>query len=313
MTARRRSFYRHLGLTLCSEVELTASECIDQTPDVTIVMGDVSRTEDAQDVMGSIAKLSAGAQVLYSADREGDGTVLLRVEGLCDFRVAASLDRVECNPWPTCPANFIPVLLTGTVSAFLLVLKGLCVLHASSVSVDGVALAIAGPSGGGKTTLATQLCAAGAELITDDVLPLDFGVDSVDVVGTSAELRLRQGASELTSRFAEPVSTRMTVDDRVALAAPRSGLELHRLAAILLPQAVSDLENVEVEQLTPMRALFELSCHTRIALQDLELLARQFQQLAVVTERVPVYRVRTPWGPPFRHDLADQILGHVLA
>jgi hypothetical protein len=50
------------------------------------------------------------------------------------------------------------------------VLQGMEVLHASAVCVDGRALAFIGPSGAGKTTLATRLLARGARLVTDDVL-----------------------------------------------------------------------------------------------------------------------------------------------
>jgi hypothetical protein len=50
------------------------------------------------------------------------------------------------------------------------VLQGMEVLHASAVCVDGRALAFLGPSGAGKTTLATRLVARGARLVTDDVL-----------------------------------------------------------------------------------------------------------------------------------------------
>ena len=52
-------------------------------------------------------------------------------------------------------------------------LQGLEILHASAVVLDGRALGFVAPSGTGKTSLAINLAAAGAELLTDDVLALD--------------------------------------------------------------------------------------------------------------------------------------------
>ena len=42
------------------------------------------------------------------------------------------------------------------------------VLHASAVAIDGRALLIAGPSGSGKSSLAMQMIAHGAKLVSDD-------------------------------------------------------------------------------------------------------------------------------------------------
>lgn len=52
-------------------------------------------------------------------------------------------------------------------------LQGLGILHASAVVLDGRALGFVAASGTGKTSLAVNLAAAGAELLTDDVLALD--------------------------------------------------------------------------------------------------------------------------------------------
>jgi HPr kinase/phosphorylase len=48
-------------------------------------------------------------------------------------------------------------------------------LHASAVSLDGNGVLICGASGTGKSTLALQLMALGAELIADDGIWIDPG------------------------------------------------------------------------------------------------------------------------------------------
>jgi hypothetical protein len=54
------------------------------------------------------------------------------------------------------------------------VLQGYEVLHASSVSDGGGAVAFVGASGAGKTALASRLVIRGAEFVTDDVLALEL-------------------------------------------------------------------------------------------------------------------------------------------
>jgi hypothetical protein len=66
-------------------------------------------------------------------------------------------------------------LLIAQALPFAAVLQGLEVLHASAVAVAGGAVAFAGLSGSGKTSLALELCRRGAEFIADDVIALELG------------------------------------------------------------------------------------------------------------------------------------------
>jgi hypothetical protein len=52
-------------------------------------------------------------------------------------------------------------------------LNGLALFHASAVVLDGKAYALVGLSGSGKTSIAAQLVARGARMLTDDVLALE--------------------------------------------------------------------------------------------------------------------------------------------
>ena len=64
------------------------------------------------------------------------------------------------------------VYLLGPVLAFVLRLRGVVTTHASSVSVDGKAVAFIGPQGAGKSTTAAALLARGCNVLTDDVVPI---------------------------------------------------------------------------------------------------------------------------------------------
>jgi hypothetical protein len=65
-------------------------------------------------------------------------------------------------------------LLIAQALPFAAVLQGLEVLHASAVAIDGDAIAFAGLSGSGKTSLALDLCRHGAEFLADDVLAIEL-------------------------------------------------------------------------------------------------------------------------------------------
>jgi hypothetical protein len=58
------------------------------------------------------------------------------------------------------------------------VLRGFELLHASAVSLNGAGIAFAGPSGTGKTTLATRLVLRGSGFLTDDALALERGTEN---------------------------------------------------------------------------------------------------------------------------------------
>jgi hypothetical protein len=64
-------------------------------------------------------------------------------------------------------------LLVAQVLPFAAVLQGLEVLHAGAVVVEGGAVAISGPSGAGKTSLALALVRQGARLLADDVVAIE--------------------------------------------------------------------------------------------------------------------------------------------
>jgi hypothetical protein len=64
-------------------------------------------------------------------------------------------------------------LLVAQVLPFAAALQGLEVLHAGAVVVEGEAVALSGPTGSGKTSLALALQRRGAELLADDVLAVE--------------------------------------------------------------------------------------------------------------------------------------------
>ncbi len=86
------------------------------------------------------------------------------------------IDRAGTEIWATWPENTslddMSAYLLGPVMGFVLRLRGRVCLHGSGVIVDGRALAMIGPPGVGKSTMAAAFAALGYPMLSDDVLPL---------------------------------------------------------------------------------------------------------------------------------------------
>jgi hypothetical protein len=111
-------------------------------------------------------------------ERGAGGDVLFTYEGRARFRLDASQERLECAPLR--PGLHWQQVLLARILPNVALVRGYEALHASAVKMpDGGVVAVAGPSGAGKTTLALELLSRGWALFTDDVLVLGEGPDGV--------------------------------------------------------------------------------------------------------------------------------------
>lgn len=77
--------------------------------------------------------------------------------------------RIVVAPAPAADASEIALFLLGTVFALLCHRRGLYPLHASCVEIGGGAVAFAGGTGVGKSTIAALLAQRGLAVLADDV------------------------------------------------------------------------------------------------------------------------------------------------
>ena len=96
----------------------------------------------------------------------------LRFHAKADFLVSPAGDHVACRPAPATPPDSVERHLLDQVLPFLIARRGHTVIHGSAVALHGLALAFCGPSGRGKSTLATAFVNRGARILTDDCLAL---------------------------------------------------------------------------------------------------------------------------------------------
>src|SRR6478752_5214399 len=195
----------------------------------------------------------------YLAIQRSDDSYLLRFDGSAEFEISADLGTVVSHRVTGAPDGIEDVLTTGGMLAFQLYLRGSLVLHASAVDVGSAAVAFTGHQGMGKSTMAAVLCAAGARLITDDVLRVDIDPTGhrrpAARLGATA-LRLRKGADTLVTDFA-PGACRAeaSADGRQVLQLADDADDLLPLGAVVVPFPDRSGRPLRVRRLDRKRAL----------------------------------------------------------
>jgi hypothetical protein len=308
--------YECSGLRISSPFPLPAPVLIGVRPDavdVAIEMGESTSPPYERPSTDVVAELLIEGRPRYSICRVDDDYVC-RIAGVGDFSIDADFRHVRCHPTIGGWSDVIPIVITGTITAFILAMGGQFVLHGSAVELDGKALAFVGESGQGKSTMAALFCAFGASLVTDDVLPLEFevidgGGNAVRCLRSGNEIRLREKSASITDRFDKNVSVRITADERLAVQPSATAIDRIPLIAVLLPRPDREHSTASARALPPGEASYWLSRCQRIeGWQDREHLRSQFLDVGRVVASIPTYEVFVPWGPPFADDLPEQVL-----
>jgi hypothetical protein len=298
------TYFLH-GLHVRSEIPLAErlSEC--GNPDVDVRWGE--RT-------GIPAGPPAGRLLALRDPDIGGCTIVetasghtIRFSEECDFRISPDRRSVLVDFAPDFDRGFVPIVLAGNVLASLLGLQGECVLHASGVHTDGWTLAILGASGMGKSTLAAVFCAAGAQLVSDDLLRVDTDGGRARCYTGTAQIRLRTKAAELADPF--PLDAReLTADGRIAVSPPQAKGLTYDLDAVLIPLPSRRARRFRVRRLPKRDALVSLLRYPRVlGWQETAPIRRHFEVCAGIAESVPVFEATIPWGPPFARDLSQTL------
>lgn len=213
---------------------------------------------------------------------------------------------------PSGPAWRWERLVLAQVLPLAAVLRGMDILHASSVALGGGAVAFLGSSGAGKTTLAGRIVARGARLVTDDVLALDLA-------GTS--VRAHRGAAVVRI---DPRELRaMTEDERRVLGNVQARAEKWHVAPPLAPARLplsltyhlvrpAEVDGVDIAAVRPYDPALLLGSAFLPYVTDPERLRRQLEVGAAVASSTPLYQVRVG-SEASSAEVADAVLAHAQA
>lgn len=198
-------------------------------------------------------------------------------------------------PGPDAPLEMIRALLLGPVMALALHEAGILALHGSAVTIEGEGIVFLGSKFHGKSTLALALTAAGAALVTDDLVAVEVeppvllpGIHSVRMKDDVAErLGRRFPGARMQDRWKKTLT----------------GLPRHRLAwepapltAVYVLEPVRRIADGAVTRRTrlPLPAAAAALAHQTKLVDELvgyETAGSTLSLIAAVVSRVPVYRL----------------------
>lgn len=152
------------GLIIRSEIalpELVATDSTTTAPDVRIRIAEVPERLSGNQPPGVEAEISAKE-------------VLLRVPHVGRYLIRNGCE-ILVQTEPGVEARNLRLFLLGSALGALYFQRGYFPLHASVVVIDGKAVAFAGDSGSGKSTMAAWMHTQGYPLLCDDVCVVRFG------------------------------------------------------------------------------------------------------------------------------------------
>jgi hypothetical protein len=213
------------------------------------------------------------------------------------------IDRSGTEVWATWPDDLTiedtSTYLLGPVMGFVLLLRGITSLHASAVAINDRAVALVGPAGVGKSTIAAVFARLGFAVLSEDVVALSQTDDGFFV----------QPGYPLIRLWADSVRALFGDEDALPLLTPnwdKQYLDLtsagYRFQKHPLPlAAVYIIGERSPEQAAPFvtrmpakEKVINLIANTYTAyLVRAEMRERQFQLLSRVAQTIPI-RQLTP-------------------
>jgi hypothetical protein len=214
-------------------------------------------------------------------------------------RISSAVPRIAPWRWQR--------LLFAQALPLAATLRGLELLHASAVQLDGRVVAFVARAGTGKTSLAAHLVAGGARLVTDDVLAVEWlderlvahpGPPTFNV----AQEQLALFSAEGRERLGQVLGT---ADKRI-LATPVVDGPRPLAALYRLQRPVGERIRIEGAGSDPLRILansFNVYVRTPSRIEN------QLETAARITETVPTFTVAIP-SDASAADIARAVTSH---
>ena len=230
---------------------------------------------------------------VYAHPRDG---YLIRAPRYGLFHVSVDGTRVRCAPTAV-PAWLWQRSLIGEVLPFVSTIRGLEALHACAVvpSAQAGAIALTGPSGRGKSSVAAQMLLNGATLLADDVVALETHGGEViahpapGLMSLRAVTVRRLGASKVR-RMGVAVGANSQAT-RIAVARYEGTVPL---AALYFLESAAESRAIRLVAVPSPDPRMLLGSTFNFALTTPARLITQLDVCSAIASRVRVVRVRMP-------------------
>lgn len=224
--------------------------------------------------------------------------------------VVRNQSEILVEPRPGTDEQELRWFLLNRIFGELLRLRGLLLLHASSVALGSGAIAFVGRTGAGKSTLAALFHTLGHGVLADDLIVVhaDHGGEPTVHPGV-AELQLLPDAAEFLGWSPEPAHLleRGKGIHRVTACDPSLSFPLRRVYVL------ADGAARHHRPLSPGEAAIELvrNSHGAHVVRGSEGILSHFHQCMTLASRVPVFRLERPRSLDELPDLAESIVKEV--
>lgn len=240
-----------------------------------------------------------GERLLRIARRPADGALRLRYLDGTEFYLDGVVQRVWVRWREPATLEDATTYLLGPTLGLVLRLRGVTLLHASAIVIDGRAIAIAGPAGAGKSTTAAAFAQRGHPVLTDDIVALEFSGEDCLVQADCSLLRLWPESSELLGGSAETLPRLALGWEKRFLDVEKHGYRAARrpypLAAVYILDSEPAAAGPEVRELTTREGVIALVANAYANLfADSQMRGRELDVLARLVRRLPVCRVHKP-------------------
>jgi hypothetical protein len=242
--------------------------------------------------------LADGAGLRYDRGTAGDHRVLY---GETVFHLNDVATVVLCGPADRDDAAWQRQLL-DTVLFTVSFIRGFELLHAGAVVTPRGAIALAGRTGAGKSSLVAELMRRGHRLLSDDVVAVDTAAEDVVAFPGPALMNLPASRSDLDALGARVVA-RFDSEDEQWVVVARAARDPSRLAALFVLDPGGPETGV---QAVTDATFLDLAPYTISLPHDRARAQRRFDALSTLAARVPVNRLsRGPSASP--EVLADHV------
>jgi hypothetical protein len=283
--------YQAFGRCLLSEIRLPDLQRLRRgTPDWSLRVGrgspvSVRELVAEQPVEGDVLRVwrtDTGVRFVY--------------EPVGSFEIAASGRDITWFPAAAPNAECVVAAVVGPVLALALHLQGTVCLHGSALRIGREGVAFIAPKHYGKSTLAAVLLEAGAELISDDTLAVEFqpvpvllpGVHSLKLWKDSLE-RIAPALPSCVGAGIKPVLRGFPASARRRRATPLAA------AYLLRPVRGDSGVGLSRERLSPREAVLSLVANAKVgALLDPARAGSLLSTAAAIVKTVPVYVLTVP-------------------
>ena len=203
--------------------------------------------------------------------------------------------EISITPLPESGARELRLFLLGSAWGALCYQRGILLLHASFVAVDGQATGFCGPSGSGKSSLAAALVAHGASLLGDDLCNVTFAGDGPALIYPSApRLKLWQDGVEQNFFPAQDLERDHFRLDKFHIPAHRSAPAAPIPIKALYLLAWGPLEVTHLRGALALQALVQHATYRKDLLEPMGVIADHWARLAELARCIPIRRLTRP-------------------